>query len=432
MWEMLFGIHVYHGYILQIFIAELMFFGLLMRRKNFVLRLVLSFAVFALLSVVVTNLLTRYATSGFNSLAIFLFSLGMGMVCFSSAYQEILFCFAAAQLIQNLSHNIENLIYLPLSDGIGYVGQFFLSVGVMIIVYGASYYAIIRRLGGGKKISLKSYGVLLIAITSALFCYLIQFLMQIYGIDKLWVTRLPLIFCDVIALALQFGLQGYKWKVDENAELERFIAQEDKYYQSIKDNIDIINMKAHDLKHFIADLRGGKYADDSGLAEIQEAVERYEQTANTGNKALDAVLTQKIYQCHKEGIALSVMAQGEALGFMRMSDISSVFGNILANAIEYEQTVPQVEKRCIVLKVLKDKGLVCIHCENHCTQFPQFEDGLPKTTKGSESYHGFGLKSVRYIVRKYGGNLTVTAEGELFSVDIIMPCPQNSKKSDEL
>lgn len=418
----LFEIRIYHGYILQLFLAEALFFPVLERRGRFPLRLAASFAAFAVLSVMITNLVYRWLPSGLNSLIIFLLSLGMGAVCFKSAFKEVLFCFVGAQLLQNLAHNVENMVYLPFSETLGNAGWFFISVAAMAAVYAAAYFVIICRFLG-KKISLQSYGVLSIAMFSMLFCYLIQFLLQVYDLDGIWVIRLPLIFCDVIALILQFGLQGYKWKTDENAELEKFIAQESKYYKAMQENIDVINMKAHDLKHFIADLRGGKRMDDSGLAEIQEAVEKYEQTANTGNKALDAVLTEKMYICHKNGIAFSMLTEGALLNFMRVSDVTSVFGNILSNAIEYEMAVPERDKRFILLKVFRKGALACIHAENYCTARPVFMDSLPVTTKGSAEYHGYGLRSVRYTVKKYGGNLTVDATGEIFVVDIIIPVP---------
>ncbi|MCD8306999.1 MAG: GHKL domain-containing protein [Clostridia bacterium] len=421
----LFAIRIPHGYILQIFIAEMLFIPILERRKNFVLRLVLSFLAFAFLSIIITNLVYQWMPSGLNSVIIFLLSLAIGFICFKSGYKEILFCYVAAQLLQNLSHNIENTIYQPLSDSITDAGWFFLSVGVMIIVYAAGFIFLHYSFPQNKKISLPSYGVVLFAIFSLLFCYLIQYLFQYFGLDTLWAILLLLIFCDLLVLALMFILQGYKWKYDENEELEQFIAQENRYYKSMQENVDVINMKAHDLKHFIADLRENRGMDDSGLAEIQEAVEKYEQTANTGNEALDSVLTEKMFTCNKNGITFTTMVQGELLDFMRMSDITSVFGNLLSNAIEYELTVENPDQRCIQLNVFKKGALICIHVENYCTSRASFADGLPKTTKGSTDYHGYGLKSVRYIVRKYGGNITMDSTGEMFVVDIIIPVQES-------
>ena len=68
--------------------------------------------------------------------------------------------------------------------------------------------------------------------------------------------------------------------------------------------------------------------------------------------------------------------------------------------------------------------MVCIHVENYCTEQPEFKDNLPVTTKGSSDFHGYGLKSVRYVVKKYGGNLTVRATGTVFAADIIIPVPK--------
>ncbi len=423
----LFLIRIPHGYILQIFIAELIFIPILERRKNFVLRLILSFAGFAFLSIIMTNVVYLWMPEGLNSFIIFLLSLVVGVICFSSGFKELLFCYVAAQLLQNLSHNIESIIYLPLADTITYVEWFFLSVIVMAVVYAAAFLIIRRWFPQNKKISLPSYGVVLFAVFSLLFCYLIQFLFSLFELDTSWAVRLLLVFSDIIVLILLFLLQGYKWKYDENAELEEFIAQENRTYKSMQENVDIINMKAHDLKHFIADLRENRSMDDSGLAEIQQAVEKYDQTANTGNEALDSVLTEKMFTCEKSGIAFSMMAQGELLDFMRMSDITSVFGNLLSNAIEYELTVEDPSKRCIQLKVFRRGTLVCIHVENYCTTKSSFADGLPKTTKDSAYYHGYGLKSVRYIVKKYGGNITVDTTGEMFVVDIIIPEQEQGK-----
>ena len=181
--EEFFQIRIYHGYILQLFFAEALFFPVLERRSHFVVRIILSFLVFAFLSVVATNVIYHWLPAGLNSLTIFLLSLAMGAVCFKSNFKELLFCFVGAQLLQNLAHNIENVFYLPFSKDISNTGWFFISVAAMAVVYVAAWFIIIRRFSGGKKISLQSYGVLAIALFSMLFCYAIQFLFQVYELD---------------------------------------------------------------------------------------------------------------------------------------------------------------------------------------------------------------------------------------------------------
>lgn len=117
------------------------------------------------------------------------------------------------------------------------------------------------------------------------------------------------------------------------------------------------------------------------------------------------------------------MAQGEALFFLQQADIASLFGNILDNAIEYERTVEPVSRRCIALTVAEKNSFVCIRAENYCPVLPPMRDGLPITSKADRNYHGFGLRSVRYITEKYGGTLHIGQEGELFVVSILLPRP---------
>ena len=61
------------------------------------------------------------------------------------------------------------------------------------------------------------------------------------------------------------------------------------------------------------------------------------------------------------------------------------------------------------------------YIENYCEDELEFRNGLPVSTKGDDNYHGFGMKSIQYVVEKYGGNLVANLEEKIFSVDIIFP-----------
>ena len=157
----------------------MLFAPVLTRRKYFFARLGGSLAVFAVVAVAVTNLI-NLLVPGLYSFTIFLLSFGMLAFLFKNDYKELLFAAVGAQLIQNLSHNFEMLVYLPLSEEINDIGWFFLSVGAMVAVYAGAYFIIIRRLEKRRDMSIENYGIFAIAVASALFCYLIQFLLQVY------------------------------------------------------------------------------------------------------------------------------------------------------------------------------------------------------------------------------------------------------------
>lgn len=73
-----------------------------------------------------------------------------------------------------------------------------------------------------------------------------------------------------------------------------------------------------------------------------------------------------------------------------------------------------------------------IHIENYCEDELEFRNGLPVSTKGDDNYHGFGMKSIQYVVEKYGGNLVANLEEKIFSVDIIFPVSRLEPFSDTL
>ncbi|MCD8161390.1 MAG: GHKL domain-containing protein [Clostridiales bacterium] len=53
----------------------------------------------------------------------------------------------------------------------------------------------------------------------------------------------------------------------------------------------------------------------------------------------------------------------------------------------------------------------------------QFRDGLPLTTREDRRFHGFGLKTVQNIAKRYGGELSIRAEEGRFSLRILFPAP---------
>ena len=51
-------------------------------------------------------------------------------------------------------------------------------------------------------------------------------------------------------------------------------------------------------------------------------------------------------------------------------------------------------------------------------------DGIPKTTRRDDRYHGFGMKSIRRIAEKYGGSMTVDVKEGWFELRILIPLCQ--------
>ena len=100
-------------------------------------------------------------------------------------------------------------------------------------------------------------------------------------------------------------------------------------------------------------------------------------------------------------------------------------GNALDNAIEATVNVKDEDRRIVGFKIHAVGGLVAINVQNSFDGSVEFgADGLPLTTKEDKNYHGFGLKSMKYIVEKYGGDMFVEAKDGLFKLNILLPSEQ--------
>ena len=137
---------------------------------------------------------------------------------------------------------------------------------------------------------------------------------------------------------------------------------------------------------------------------------------------VDTGLTMKRMICEGSDIEFSCLVNGALLNFMEESDIYSLFGNLLDNAIEEARHFDS-EHRVISLSVAQEQQFVLIHEENFIQAVPQMVDGLPQTTKADKENHGFGVRSMRLIAEKYNGHFMIHVDKSLFRLDIMLPIP---------
>lgn len=195
-------------------------------------------------------------------------------------------------------------------------------------------------------------------------------------------------------------------------------------YRNYQDSLDLIQMKYHDLKHQITALRAESDEEKrkKWIDTMEEEVSAFENMSKTGNQVLDTILAAKIFHCRKNHIQITCVADGKLLDFMHVTDLCSVFGNALDNAIEHVIMIPEAEKRLIHLTVSAKKGFVFIKIENYCEdEIRKNEDDLITTTKADSQNHGFGLKSIRTVVEKYNGSVDFGVNQNWFELKILLP-----------
>ena len=234
-------------------------------------------------------------------------------------------------------------------------------------------------------------------------------------------------FGCLTSLMLLFGLRSEGELQDRLLLSQQLVHQQQEQYRISRDNIELINIKCHDLKHQIAALR--EHSDERSIREIEDAVRIYDSTIHTGNNALDVILTEKSLYCSRNGIRFTCIADGEKLDFMDPGDIYSLFGNIVSNAIEALERTKEESGREFSLSIRCIGSYVVVMEQNPFEGELHFTKGLPDTTKGDRREHGFGMLSIRGIAEKYGGQLMVRAQDGVFCVKAVFPAAEEERKS---
>ncbi|MBW3090350.1 ATP-binding protein [Bifidobacterium miconisargentati] len=196
------------------------------------------------------------------------------------------------------------------------------------------------------------------------------------------------------------------------------------HHELAKENIELINIRCHDIRKSIASLSGGGLTADMAK-KIENNIRIYDSMFHTGNECLDVLLTEKGLYCTGKGITFTCIADGSRLGFMSDADVYALFGNMLDNAIESVDAVRQPERKIINFTLTAKGGLLVAEEENSYApeRQPVFRDGLPCTTKADAAEHGFGTRSMAWQVHKYQGEMAMKAEDGIFSVSVVLPIP---------
>ena len=200
-------------------------------------------------------------------------------------------------------------------------------------------------------------------------------------------------------------------------------------YRNYQDSLDLIQMKYHDLKHQITALRAESDAEKrkKWIDAMEEEVSAFENMSKTGNQVLDTILAAKIFHCRKNHIQITCVADGKLLDFIHVTDLCSIFGNALDNAIECELKIPDKEKRLIHVSVSKQKNFLLLRFENYYDTELNYQDGAFITTKRDKEFHGYGLKSIRYTVNKYDGAVSIDTKENWFDLKILIPVGENAQ-----
>ncbi len=231
----------------------------------------------------------------------------------------------------------------------------------------------------------------------------------------------------MVILYLQSELFKKSAMRQELAVMNMLWKKEQEQYELSRENIAIINQKCHDLKHQIRAIRNmSKEEINAYLEEMEDSIKIYESIVKSGNEVLDTILTEKSLYCKEREITVSCVADGSQMGFINTIDLYAILGNALDNAIEAVEKFKHEEKRQIDVMIYRQQQFLVMNIINPTKERLVYEKELPKTTKADRYHHGFGLKSIQYMVKKYDGFLNISEEDGCFSLKILIPIPSEA------
>lgn len=342
---------------------------------------------------------------------------------------EVLFCCSGAYATQDIARNVSRLVTtLFFGKGVAEWISIIVKLGSYVAVYVAIYYFVAKPRARLDRHDDNRNRKVVISLAVIVLCIgMSRLTTDNANRDRLSsiAESVYAIICCILVLYVQSGITENDDMRHEVAGMQELLRQERKQYELSKETINLINIKCHDLKHQISALR--KNASEESIAEIERAVMVYDCTVKTGNDVLDVILTEKKLMCESKNIQMTCVVKGDLISFMDTTDIYSLFGNALSNAIESVSDELLIDNRCIGVTVQSAGDMLFIHVENYFSGEIELENGLPVTRKDRD-YHGFGMKSMERIAYKYGGEISVVAAEEKFNLDVILPIP---KKKDE-
>ncbi|HEY8424370.1 MAG TPA: ATP-binding protein [Clostridia bacterium] len=252
-----------------------------------------------------------------------------------------------------------------------------------------------------------------------------------YAVEIFYIRTLV----DLVGLVLLYSQREQKLWMHAKTELsalQNVLNRHYEQYRQSKETIEMINRTYHDLKHQIAVIRAEQNPEKRAayLDELESGIKYYEAQNKTGNAVLDVILTSKSITCIDNKIHFSCVADGKLLDFMDVLDICSIFGNALENAIEGVKNIKDPERRLIKLVVYSKNDLLIINFGNYYESKLKFENGNLVTTKKDQNLHGYGIKSIKMAVAKYGGTVNIDTKDNWFNLSILIPLPKNQKDQE--
>lgn len=184
----------------------------------------------------------------------------------------------------------------------------------------------------------------------------------------------------------------------------------------------------HDMRHHLSVLKN--LAENEKTEDIQKYIDSLNgRISNVGteklceNSVVNAVFSSYIEKGKNENIHIEAKVSFPKKLPIDEFDICTILANALDNAVIACRKC-RGDRWIYISSYLHENGNFSVDIKNPCETSLKFgKDSLPDSQNGEE--HGFGLKSIHAIVRKYNGILRCTCDNGIFRLSVVLFSPNN-------
>ncbi|WP_242842711.1 ATP-binding protein [Terrisporobacter othiniensis] len=197
------------------------------------------------------------------------------------------------------------------------------------------------------------------------------------------------------------------------------------HYLSVQESHMKVRKLYHDLNNHIStidNLKNNSKEVNEYVNNLKGEIKEFKSIYNTGNMILDIIITEKSEICSKKGIKFICDINFSKVDFIKPIDVSSIFANILDNAIEACDKIQDENiNKYIRIKGTISKSYFVLKCENSKVNMIKLNENKLLSDKMDKFKHGIGIQSIKSSLEKYEGEILFEDEKNKFTLNIYIP-----------
>jgi sensor histidine kinase regulating citrate/malate metabolism len=219
----------------------------------------------------------------------------------------------------------------------------------------------------------------------------------------------------LLLLAFNIFLAWFQTSIQEKnkkfSEIQILLQKEQdniKYYDALQKQDEKQKILIHDIKRHLATIYELNKNEErqkifSYIEQIVHSSNLQESVHVCDNNLLNTIIFRARQKCKENAIALRTDIRSGCIALLSDYDITSLFSNLLDNAVEAASDVPEA---FIELNVTpRESHSLLITMINSCKKNPFTDDSqLLFSTKKDKQKHGYGMKSIQRVVTKNHGD----------------------------